>query len=104
MERLKFSRHLLEERADRAAFILIHTGLGNIVYSAPAAENRTAYITDEGVIYFKGADGVIVTMYYLEIDQARYFCKEEKIPEKVKHAIERNRKRGYIEKQNQVKY
>ena len=59
MERLKLSRHLIEERCDRVAYILQKTGLGNVVYTAPLEKGRTAYITDEGVAYFKGQDGTI---------------------------------------------
>ena len=102
MERLKLSRHLIEERCDRVAYILRKTGLGNVVYTTPLEKGRTAYITDEGVVYFKGQDGTIITIYYLEIDQAKYFRGDEKIPEKVVRAIERNKKRGWIEGQNRV--
>ena len=103
MEKVKLSKHLLEDRSDRVTFILMHTGIGTVIYEK-LKEGRRLCLTDEGVVLVKGIDDTIITMYYAEMAQARFACEEERIPKAVKSAIERNIKKGWLTAQNTTKY
>lgn len=99
----KYSKHCTEDRADRITFILIQTGIGNVVFQKKV-KDRLVCLTDEGVAVIKAMNGTVITMYYAEMAQARFACEEESIPRAVKVAIQRNTKRGWIIEQNKVRY
>ena len=98
------SKHCTDERADRIAFILIKTGIGNVVYQYKKADKRIIEVTTEGVLIVKAPDGTIVTMHYASMEQARFFCTAERIPAVVVKAIKRNLKYNWIKEQNLVRY
>lgn len=101
----KYTKHFIDDRADRATYILLTTGLGNDVMTVTKAEEKAKYtVTDEGVLIIRSTrTQKIITIYYLEKHQFNKIFATD-CPLCVRNAIKRNEHRGYIKKQTLAKY
>lgn len=97
------SRHLLEERSDRVAYIGMTMGFGEIQYkfhSANKLGKRIEAITTTGVIVVLSNDEkAIITMFPATIDKAAAMFKdagEDKIPYNLYCTIKKNQLKGYL--------
>ena len=97
------SRHLLEERGDRIAYIGMTMGFGEIQYkfrSANKMGDRIEAITNTGVIVVLSVnEKLIITMFPATIDKAAALFREageDKIPYSLYNTIKKNQLKGYL--------
>lgn len=99
MERVIFSKHMLQDRIDRYVFIATQLGFGEIIFSKPhqtSAGAGTFNITSTGVIMIKGYHNTIITMYIGSAEQIRAAYGDNQMPRELIHQIRRNEKRNFI--------
>ena len=99
MERFIPTKHLTEDRMERAVFIATTVGFGEIIEEFYVEDNHGKHfecVTSTGVIIVKGLDKqTIVTMYVARYNQIKRLYKEREIPNGLKVVIKRNEKRGW---------
>ena len=101
MAKVKFSKHALEERADRIAYIATTIGFGEIIFQEwDDRYQNYQCLTDTGVIIAKASDDTIITMFIATYDQAHRLMKG-KVPTAVKNKILKNMKRNRTTQQNE---
>lgn len=99
----KFSRHMLEDRADRYVTIATKVGFGEVVYTSTCSnlgehwKNRKLELTSTGVCIVKGMDNTIVTMYCAKLSVVKAWFTKEKLPKELFNIIRRNEKMGYCD-------
>jgi hypothetical protein len=104
------SNHVTQERADRYAFIASTIGLGTVIHSHKqewGKDNREPYtvnITSTGVAMVMSADGVLVTLYILSIQEAKKYFINTTMPMLLEAIIKRNTKRRLHIVQNEKKF
>lgn len=91
-ERHQISKHMREDRLDRAVFIATTIGYGKIIYERKAEERDTiSCLTDTGVMIVKNSAGVIITMYIANFQQMAY-CTYNNAPQWLINTIKKNEK------------
>ena len=98
------SKHLCQERTDRAVFILTTLGIGEPVRTrhSDTKENITLVLTSTGVILVRNdTTGTIITMYYATMKEASWVASG-RMPDGVYNRIVKNVKAGYIKRQNEA--
>lgn len=99
MEKVIFSKHMLQDRTDRYVFIATKLGFGEIIFSKPHQTSEgdgTLNITSTGVIIIKGYRNTIITMYIGTKEQIKASYGNTPIPSFLIHQIRRNEKRNFI--------
>ena len=99
MEKVIFSKHMLQDRTDRYVFIATQLGFGEIIFSKPhqtSAGAGTFNITSTGVIMIKGYNNTVITMYIGSAEQIRAAYGNNPMPRELVHQIRRNEKRNFI--------
>lgn len=99
MEKVVFSKHMLQDRTDRYVFIATQLGFGEIIFSKPhqtSAGAGTFNITSTGVIMIMGYNNTVITMYIGSAEQIRAAYGKNQIPRELVHQIRRNEKRNFI--------
>lgn len=99
MAKEKFSKHFVQDRADRYVTIASKVGFGTVLYSI----NRTSSdgrevimeLTTTGVVFVRAMDRTIITMYCATIPIAKGYFNIDKLPRELLFAICTNQKRGY---------
>ena len=98
MEKTKFSRHMTTDRADRYVTIATKVGFGDVLYSV---QRNGRYgmvnmeLTSTGVIFVKGLDGYIITMYCATVATIKCYFGLERMPVSLYNSVRSNEKRGY---------
>lgn len=98
------SRHLCQERTDRAVFILMTLGMGEPVRTRQSDTKKdiTLVLTSTGVILVRNnSTSKIITMYYATMKEASWVAGG-RMPDSVYSRIIKNTKAGYIKKQNEI--
>ena len=98
------SKHLCQERTDRAVFILTTLGMGEpvLMRQSDTKADVTLVLTSTGVILIRNNNtGKIITMYYATIKEATWVAGG-RMPDSVYNRIVKNVKAGYIKKQNEI--
>ena len=107
MGKTSFSRHMVEDRADRYATIATKVGFGEVLYTSTYSDregrwhNRTVQLTSTGVCIVRAEDNTIVTMYCATIAIVKSYFRIEKLPRELFAAIRLNEKKGYCNLQLQ---
>lgn len=99
MEKVIFSKHMLQDRTDRYVFIATQLGFGEIIFSKPyqtSAGAGTFNITSTGVIMIMGYNNTVITMYIGSAEQIRAAYGNNQMPRELIHQIRRNEKRNFI--------
>lgn len=99
MEKIIFSKHMLQDRTDRYVFIATQLGFGEIIFTKPhqtSAGAGTFNITSTGVIMIMGYNNTVITMYIGSAEQIRAAYGKNQIPRELVHQIRRNEKRNFI--------
>jgi len=99
MEKIIFSKHMLQDRTDRYVFIATQLGFGEIIFTKPhqtSAGAGTFNITSTGVIMIMGYNNTIITMYIGSAEQIRAAYGKNQMPRELVHQICRNEKRNFI--------
>lgn len=104
LEIQKMTKHLTEDRINRAVYIAMTTGVGNEVYRV-FDESRKSYscLTDTGVIVVRNPQDVIITMYYASMAQAFAISKGQ-LSKALLEIIRRNHQKHYKRDQEKIKY
>ena len=104
------SKHFMEERADRYAFIATTIGVGRIIhsykqeYSKYAGAGVIVNITTTGIAMINTIDDDrLVTMYVLTLNEAKKYYNDN-IPFAVEAIIKSNMRKKYHLLQNEIKY
>ena len=99
MTKEKFSKHFVEDRADRYVVIATKVGLGEIhrtrVTSIEGKSDRVLELTTTGVIIVRAMDRTVITVYCATISNAKYICNGEKLPHWLYKTILKNQEKGY---------
>ena len=104
LEIQKMTKHLTEDRIDRAVFIAMTTGVGNEVYRKyDEIRNSYSCLTDTGVVVIKNPQDVIITMYYASVAQAFAISKGQ-ISKTLLEVIKKNCEKHYKRDQERIKY
>lgn len=99
MEKVVFSKHMLQDRTDRYVFIATQLGFGEIIFTKPhqtSAGAGTFNITSTGVIMIMGYNNTVITMYIGSAEQIRAAYGNHQMPRALVHQIRRNEKRNFI--------
>lgn len=103
---LIMTEHFQKQRAERYAYIVTTVGLGKVVHRHKQAFNKwgtepcIVELTDTGVAIVKTEDSKIVTMYLVGRAEARSYFTDGIVPMVLWAIINRNIRKGYIERQN----
>lgn len=101
MGKTKFSRHMVEDRADRYATIATKVGFGEVRYTSTYSDregrwhNRTIQLTSTGVCIVRAEDNTIVTMYCATLAIVKSYFHIDKLPRDLFAAIRLNERKGY---------
>lgn len=101
MGKTSFSRHMVEDRADRYATIATKVGFGEVLYTSTYSDregrwhNRTVQLTSAGVCIVRSEDNTIVTMYCATLAIVKSYFHIEKLPRELFAAIRLNERKGY---------
>ena len=107
MGKTSFSRHMVEDRADRYATIATKVGFGEVLYTSTYSDregrwhNRTVQLTSTGVCIVRAEDNTIVTMYCATLAIVKSYFHIEKLPRELFAAIRLNERKGYCNLQLQ---
>lgn len=100
LERQKMTRHMKNDRIDRAVFIAMTVGFGNVVHTKYSEETNTySYLTDTGVILIKNPKDVIITMYIANMAQA-YAVSGGQLSKALLKIVQKNIAKNYLKLQN----
>lgn len=106
-KQVNMTKHFQEDRINRAVFIGLHLGYGEIVHERLVFDEqrgaRLHCVTSTGVDIIKGADGkAIITAFILTVNQLkRLFDNEGEIPLFLLAQVKRNEKQRLHEKSEQ---
>lgn len=106
-KKTEMTRHFQKDRLNRAVFIAIHLGYGEIVHERLVFDEqrgaRLHCVTSTGVDIIKGADGkAVITAFILTVSQLKkLFDDEGKIPLSLLTQVRRNEKQKLHEKSEQ---
>lgn len=98
MAKTNFSKHMTSERADRYVVIATKVGFGDVMYSTQRNGRYgmvTMELTSTGVIFVKGADGYVITMYCATVSTVKCYFGLERMPLPLYNMVRSNEKRGY---------
>ena len=101
MGKTSFSRHMIEDRADRYVIIATKVGFGEVLYTSTYSDkagkwhNRTIQLTSTGICIVRAEDNTIVTMYCATLAVVKSYFHIERLPKDLFAAIRLNEKRGY---------
>ena len=101
MGKTSFSRHMVEDRADRYATIATKVGFGEVLYTSTYSDregrwhNRTVQLTSTGVCIVRAEDNTIVTMYCATVAIVKSYFHIEMLPRELFAAIRLNERKGY---------
>ena len=99
MEKTKFSKHMIQDRADRYVLIATKVGFGEVLYTrqrvASNGHEVIMELTSTGVIIVRGLDQTIITMYCTTLAYAKLYFKLDRLPKNLLSAINRNQRNGY---------
>ena len=101
MGKTSFSRHMIEDRADRYVTIATKVGFGEVLYTSTYSDregrwhNRTVQLTSTGVCIVRAEDNTIVTMYCATLAIVKSYFRIEKLPRELFAAIRLNERKGY---------
>ena len=97
------TKHMKEDRINRAVFIATTVGFGEVIAEKYVAKKQSiSCLTDTGVIIVKNEENVIVTMYIATYQQAQAIAGKN-FPLAVAKKVRSNEKRGLIKQQNEYK-
>lgn len=96
----KPSDHLLNDRSDRLTRIALNCGFGEEVKKVRGKNGHILTLTTTGVIFVMSKDEkVIITAYTATMPQVQaIFYNGQEIPRSIKCQVERNDRRGFIER------
>ena len=103
MSKINFSRHFMQDRADRYIFIAQTVGFGEVVHTHQVHTTKgSGYveITTSGLVIVRGDDETVITMYLASFAEIKRYYEEKRVHREVELAAKRNERKGYIEKQN----
>jgi hypothetical protein len=101
MAKTSFSKHMVEDRADRYVTIATKVGFGEVLYTSTHSDrngswkNRTVELTSTGVCIVRAEDKTIVTMYCVTLALAKSYFKLDRMPKELFAAIRLNERKGY---------
>ena len=107
MAKTSFSKHMIEDRADRYVTIATKVGFGEVLYTSTYSDrngswkNRTVELTSTGVCIVRAEDKTIVTMYCVTLALAKSYFKLDRMPKELFAAIRLNERKGYCNLQLQ---
>lgn len=107
MAKTNFSKHMVEDRADRYVTIATKVGFGEVLYTSTYSDrngswkNRTVELTSTGVCIVRAEDKTIVTMYCVTLALAKSYFKIDRMPKDLFAAIRLNERKGYCNLQLQ---
>lgn len=105
----KVTIHFKDDRADRATYIAMTVGFGEIVQSATFYKNgifQTTELTETGVMIIRGVSNALVTMFIAKPSQIEDFYKLNrlgKVPNWLMVKAKKNKNKGYIANQPGVR-
>ena len=105
MEKVVFSKHMVNDRTDRYVFIATKLGFGEIIFSADISTSEgagTLNITSTGVIIVKGYKNTIITLYIATLSQIKQYYGKNVIPMELLKQVRRNEKRNLIVLQDKM--
>ena len=101
MEKVKFSKHLVEDRADRFVTIATKVGFGEVIMTSTYSDkegkwtDRTVELTSTGVCFVKSKDGTIITLYCATIAHIKASFHLDRLPNDLFTVASRNERKGY---------
>ena len=105
--RWKFSAHILNERADRVAYIATTIGFGTVIARRKVVDERgevMRLLTDTGVVFVTDlAETTILTMWIADPTQVKSFYPEGQRNQAVLRLVKKYMEKGYQDKQNKQK-
>ena len=77
MSKINFSRHFMQDRADRYIFIAQTVGFGEVVHTHQVHTTKgSGYveITTSGLVIVRGDDETVITMYLASFAEIKRYC------------------------------
>lgn len=105
--RFRFSNHILNDRADRVAYIATTVGFGEVIARKLVSDERGTVmrlLTDTGVILVTDPkEECVLTMWIADPTQVRDFCLDAAKNQVMLRMVKKYLNKGYQEKQNKQK-
>lgn len=101
MQKVKFSRHALEDREDRIVFIATNVGFGEVYDTIQIYEVDRGYrkveLTETGVAIIKAVDEeLVITMFVPSRAQLiKWYGDKNIVPIRLLNVAKRNEKKGW---------
>lgn len=105
MEKVTFSKHMVNDRTDRYVFIATKLGFGDVIFTTSTNTSEgagTVNITSTGVIIVKGYKNTIITLYIATLSQIKQYYGRTMIPMELLKQVRRNEKRNLIVLQDKM--
>lgn len=106
LNKLKISRHFLNDHMERYVYIQMATGIGNPVLKLWDSQRKlNNYITDTGVfLVVNPEDTLLITAFYGTIDKVYVLCLQNEVefPEALKNILYQNKKVGLLKRQTEI--
>ena len=100
IEKQEMTWHMKKDRINRAVFIAMTVGFGNVVHTKYCKESNTySYLTDTGVIIIKDPKDVIITMYLANVAQA-YAVSGGQLSKALLKIVQKNIAKNYLKLQD----
>lgn len=107
MMKIRFSNHVLNDRADRVAYIATTVGFGKVIARKKIIDDRGTVmrlLTDTGVILVTDPnEECVLTMWIADPTQIKNFELEEVKRKILLRLIKKYINKGYLEQQNKSK-